>query len=79
MSGSVCINISHREPIRIRKASRLNRKQARTDQDVAFGFAAGVLPVNSSDTKEKTLGVRLSLSGVIPRKLVPEQKGPSLF
>jgi Type II secretion system (T2SS), protein M subtype b len=42
-------------------------------------LASSDVRINSSDTKEKTLGVRLSLSGVIPRKLVPEQKGPSLF
>jgi len=42
-------------------------------------LASSDVRINSSDTKEKTLSVRLSLSGVIPRKLVPEQKGPSLF
>jgi hypothetical protein len=42
-------------------------------------LASSDVRISSSDTKEKTLGVRLSLSGVIPRKLVPEQKGPSLF
>jgi Type II secretion system (T2SS), protein M subtype b len=42
-------------------------------------LASSDVRINSSNTKEKTLGVRLSLSGVIPRKLVPEQKGPSLF
>ncbi len=42
-------------------------------------LASSDVRISSSNTKEKTLGVRLSLSGVIPRKLVPEQKGPSLF
>jgi hypothetical protein len=42
-------------------------------------LATSDVRINSTNTKEKTLGVRLSLSGVIPRKLVPEQKGPSLF
>jgi hypothetical protein len=42
-------------------------------------LASSDVRINSTNTKEKTLGVRLSLSGVIPRKLVPEQKGPSLF
>ena len=42
-------------------------------------LASSDVRIGSSNTKEKTLGVRLTLSGVIPRKLVPEQKGPSLF
>jgi hypothetical protein len=42
-------------------------------------LATSDVRINSTNTKEKTLGVRLSLSGVIPRRLVPEQKGPSLF
>jgi hypothetical protein len=42
-------------------------------------LATSDVRINSTNTKEKTLNVRLSLSGVIPRKLVPEQKGPSLF
>jgi Type II secretion system (T2SS), protein M subtype b len=42
-------------------------------------LATSDVRINSTNTKEKMLGVRLSLSGVIPRKLVPEQKGPSLF
>jgi hypothetical protein len=35
--------------------------------------------ITSANPKEKTVNVRLTLSGVIPRKLVPEQKGTSLF
>jgi hypothetical protein len=42
-------------------------------------LATSDVRINSTNTKEKTLGVRLSLSGAIPRRLVPEQKGPSLF
>ena len=42
-------------------------------------LASSDVRISSTNTKEKTLGVRLSLSGVVPRKLVPEQKGPSLF
>jgi hypothetical protein len=42
-------------------------------------LASSDVRITSTNTKEKTLNVRLSLSGVIPRKLVPEQKGPSLF
>jgi hypothetical protein len=42
-------------------------------------LASSDVRISSTNSKEKTLGVRLSLSGVIPRRLVPEQKGPSLF
>ena len=42
-------------------------------------LATSDVRINSTNTKEKALNVRLSLSGVIPRRLVPEQKGPSLF
>jgi len=31
------------------------------------------LRVTSSNAKEKTVGVRLTLSGVVPRRLVPEK------
>jgi hypothetical protein len=42
-------------------------------------LATSEMRISSSKPKEKTLNVRLTLSGVIPRKLVPEQKGVSLF
>lgn len=42
-------------------------------------LATSEIRISSANPKEKTLNVRLALSGVIPRKLVPEQKGPSLF
>jgi Type II secretion system (T2SS), protein M subtype b len=42
-------------------------------------LATNEMRVTAVNAKEKTLNVRLTLSGVIPRKLVPEQKGPSLF
>ena len=42
-------------------------------------LATSEMRITSSNPKEKTVTVRLTLSGVIPRKLVPEQKGPSLF
>src|SRR5882724_4247035 len=42
-------------------------------------LATSEIRITSANSKEKTLNVRLALSGVIPRKLVPEQKGPSLF
>ena len=42
-------------------------------------LATSEIRISSANAKEKTLMVRLALSGVIPRKLVPEQKGPSLF
>ena len=41
--------------------------------------ATSDLRVMSSNAKEKTVGVRLTLSGIVPRKLVPEKKtGASL-
>jgi len=36
------------------------------------------LTVNSQDQKNKTLSVRMVLSGVVPKKLVPEKKGYGL-
>jgi len=42
-------------------------------------LATSEIRISSSKPKEKLLNVRLTLSGVIPRKLVPEQKGVSLF
>ena len=37
------------------------------------------LRVNTTNAEEKTLGVRLTVSGVIPKKLVPEKKGMTSF
>ena len=42
-------------------------------------LATSEVRISAAKSKEKTLNVRLTLSGVIPRKLVPEQKGVSLF
>jgi hypothetical protein len=42
-------------------------------------LATSEMRITSANPKEKTVTVRLTLSGVIPRSLVPEQKGPSLF
>ena len=42
-------------------------------------LATSEVRITSANPKEKTVNVRLTLSGVIPRKLVPEQKGSSLF
>ena len=42
-------------------------------------LASSDMRITAGDPKLKTLTVRLSLSGVIPRKLIPEQKGTSLF
>jgi len=42
-------------------------------------LATSEIRITPTNPKEKTLNVRLTLSGVIPRKLVPEQKGPALF
>jgi Tfp pilus assembly protein PilO len=38
-----------------------------------------VTTANVANPKEKTVTVRLALSGVVPRKLVPEKKGVDLF
>lgn len=35
--------------------------------------------VTAANPKEKTVGVRLTISGVVPRKLVPEKKGAAAF
>jgi hypothetical protein len=37
------------------------------------------LRINSSNPKEKTILVRMTLSGLVPKKLVPEKKGFSTF
>jgi hypothetical protein len=40
-------------------------------------LATSDIRVATSDPKEKTVVVRLGLSGVVPRKLVPVKKGPA--
>jgi hypothetical protein len=42
-------------------------------------LASSEMRISTSNVKQKTVSVRLSLSGVVPRKLVPEQKGTSPF
>jgi hypothetical protein len=42
-------------------------------------LATSEVRITSANPKEKTVNVRLTLSGVIPRSLVPEQKGSTLF
>ena len=42
-------------------------------------LATSEVRITAANPKQKTLTVRLALSGVVPRKLVPEQKGPSSF
>ncbi len=42
-------------------------------------LASSEMRISAANPKEKTVTVRLTLSGVIPRHLVPEKKGPSLF
>jgi len=37
------------------------------------------LRVSAGNVKEKTMGVRLTVSGVVPRRLVPEKKGLAAF
>jgi hypothetical protein len=41
-------------------------------------LAPSELTMNAQDQKTKTLSVRMILSGVVPRKLVPEKKGYGL-
>jgi hypothetical protein len=38
-------------------------------------IASNELRVTSSNAKDKTIGVRLTVSGIVPRKLVPGKKG----
>ena len=38
-------------------------------------IATTELRVAAADTKQKTISVRLTVSGVVPRRLVPEKKG----
>jgi hypothetical protein len=40
-------------------------------------LASSDIRVTTGNPKEKTVLVRLGLSGVVPRKLVPEKKGPA--
>jgi hypothetical protein len=42
-------------------------------------LATSEMRITAANAKEKTLNVRLTLSGVVPRRLVPEQKGSTLF
>lgn len=42
-------------------------------------LATSEIRINSANLKEKTVGVRLGLTGVVPRALVPARKGPALF
>jgi len=37
------------------------------------------LRINSTNVKDKTVLVRLTVSGIVPRKLVPEKKGAASF
>jgi hypothetical protein len=42
-------------------------------------LATNTIRVSANNPKEKTISVRLGLSGVVPRKLVPEKKGPGVL
>jgi hypothetical protein len=42
-------------------------------------LATNEMHISSANTKQKTIQVRLSLSGVVPKKLVPEKKGVAAF
>jgi hypothetical protein len=62
--------------------------ECRVDQLVNFLASIGSVPelistseirINSTNPKEKTVVVRLTVTGVVPRKLVPERKGGASF
>ena len=42
-------------------------------------LATHELQVRAADPQRKTVGVRLTVSGILPRKLVPERKGRLVF
>lgn len=42
-------------------------------------IATHELQVRAADAQRKTVGVRLTVSGIMPRKLVPERKGRIVF
>jgi len=42
-------------------------------------IATHELQVRAQDARQKTMGVRLTVSGVLPRRLAPERKGGSVF
>jgi hypothetical protein len=42
-------------------------------------LATSELRILSPNSKEKTFNVRLTLSGVVPRRLAPQKKGPGLL
>lgn len=42
-------------------------------------IAPSDIRINTADVKEKTVNVRMTLSGVVPRKIVPVKKGFSSF
>jgi hypothetical protein len=42
-------------------------------------LATNEMHISTGNTKQKTIQVRLSLSGVVPKKLVPEKKGGAAF
>ncbi|HVN05049.1 MAG TPA: type II secretion system protein GspM [Bryobacteraceae bacterium] len=42
-------------------------------------LATSDIRIAASNPKDKTVSVRLGLSGVVPRKLVPQKKGPAVL
>ncbi len=42
-------------------------------------LATSEIRIAAGNAKQKTIGVRLGVSGVVPRKLVPEKKGVAAF
>ena len=41
--------------------------------------SASDVRINATNVKDKTVTVRLTVSGIVPRKLVPEKKGAASF
>ncbi len=42
-------------------------------------LAPSDLRINTANVKEKTIGIRMILGGMVPKKMVPERKGFSLY
>ncbi len=42
-------------------------------------LAPSDIHINTANVKEKTINVRMTLGGIVPKKMVPEKKGFSLF
>lgn len=61
-------------PFTCRIEDLLNFLAALTQQPEALAITE--LRISATDPKQKTISVRLTVAGVVPRRLVPEKKGP---